>query len=190
MIYLRKRISRRKCDQSYFPADMLQSASDNRSSSMQPIKPFIWFQGQAKEAMNYYVSTFKNSRIIEIERYAGDQGIPGEQELKGKVLTGVFELNGQTFMCLDGGAQFELTGGISFLVEIDTQEELDQVWDRLASGGSPMQCGWITDKFGVTWQITPTSTATPEQKKALMQAMMPMVKLDAAALEAAFEAAK
>ncbi len=165
---------------------------------MNTITPFIWFKDNAEEAMNYYVGTFPNSKITTIERYAGDQGIPGEQELKGKVLTGVFELNGQPFMCLDGGDQFSLTGAISFLIEFDTQEELDTVWDRLLDGGQPMQCGWVTDKFGVTWQITPTSLgrmmsdpdATPEQKKALMQAMMPMVKLDSAKLEEAFEAAK
>ncbi len=165
---------------------------------MNTITPFIWFKANAEEAMNYYVETFPNSKITTIERYAGDQGIPGEQELKGKVLTGVFELNGQPFMCLDGGDQFALTGAISFLIEFDTQEELDSVWDRLLDGGQPMQCGWITDKFGVTWQITPTSLgrmmsdpdATPEQKKAVMQAMMPMVKLESAQLVAAFEAAK
>lgn len=165
---------------------------------MNPIKPFIWFNDNAEEAMNYYVQTFPDSKITQIERYAGDQGIPGEKELKGKVLTGVFEIMGQKFMCLDGGPQFEMTGAISFLIEFDTQDELDAVWERLVDGGKTMQCGWVTDKFGVTWQITPTSlgdmmsdpAATPAQKKALMQAMMPMVKLESAELEAAFEAAK
>jgi len=161
---------------------------------MQQITPFIWFNGKAEEAMNYYIATFPNSKIQHIERYAGDQGIPGEKELIGRVLTGVFELNGQTFMCLDGGNEFSLTGAISFLIEFDTQVELDSVWNRLVDGGTPQQCGWVTDKFGVTWQITPTAlgqmmsdpNATPEQKTALMQAMMPMVKLDIAALKAAF----
>jgi predicted 3-demethylubiquinone-9 3-methyltransferase (glyoxalase superfamily) len=165
---------------------------------MQKVTPFIWFNNTAEEAMNFYVSVFKDSKIIDIERYAGDQGIPGEQELKGKVLTGTFEILGQRFMCLDGGPQFALSGAISFLVEFDTQEELDTIWDKLMDGGKPQQCGWITDKFGVTWQINPKSlgemmsdpSATPEQKKALMQAMMPMVKLDGPKLEAAFKAAK
>lgn len=165
---------------------------------MQPITPFIWFNRNAEEAMNFYVDVFDNSRITHIERYAGDQGIPGETELKGKVLTGEFEIMGQRFMCLDGGPQFEITGAISFFMEFATQDALDKVWDRLVDGGKPLQCGWITDKFGVTWQITPTvlgkmmsdSSATTQQKKALMQAMMPMVKLDAAKLEAAFEEAK
>ena len=165
---------------------------------MHEITPFLWLQGTCEEAMNYYVETFPNSRIVEIERYAGDQGIPGEKELKGKVLTGIFELNGQQFMCLDGGPQFEMSGAISFLIEFDTQEELDKVWDRLLDGGQAMQCGWVTDRFGVTWQITPKSlgdmmsdpSATPEQKKALMQAMMPMIKLEKDKLEAAFNEAK
>lgn len=165
---------------------------------MQRVTPFIWFNNNAEEAMNYYVSVFKDSRIVDIERYAGEQGIPGEQELKGKVLTGTFEIMGQQFMCLDGGPVFEKTGAISFMVEFDTQEELDAVWDRLADGGTPQQCGWITDKFGVTWQIVPAAlgkmmsdpAATPEQKTAVMQAMMPMVKLEIAPLQAAFEGAK
>ncbi len=165
---------------------------------MRPIKPFIWFKTEAEEAMNFYVSIFENSKITQIERYSGDQGIPGEKELKGKVLNGIFEINGQEFMCLDGGKQFELTPGISFLVEFDDQDVLDVVWDKLLDDGVPMQCGWITDKFGVTWQITPTvmgelmsdPQATPAQKQAVMQAMMPMVKLDGLALKAAFDGAK
>lgn len=165
---------------------------------MQQIIPFIWFNDNAEVAMNYYVSIFSDSKIVGIERYAGDQGIPGESELKGKVLNGIFELMGQRFMCLDGGPQFKMTGAISFLIEFDTQNTLDAVWDKLLDGGKAMQCGWITDKFGVTWQITPKCLgammsdplATPEQKKAVMQAMMPMVKLDIAKLQAAFEDAK
>ena len=165
---------------------------------MQPIKPFIWFQGQAEEAMNFYTKVFPNSRVTHIERYTGDQGIPGEAELKGKVLTGVFELNGQEFQCLDGGPQFGTGGPISFVAEFDAQEDLDRVWDQLMDGGKPQQCGWITDKFGTTWQIIPTALgqmmsdpdATPDQKQALMGAMMPMVKLEVAPLEAAFKNAK
>lgn len=165
---------------------------------MSKVTPFIWFENQAEEAMNYYVSVFPDAKITGIERYAGDQGIPGEQELKGKVLTGTFEIMGQQFMCLDGDPQFELSGAISFLVEFDNQSELDRVWDRLMDGGKPQQCGWITDKFGVTWQIAPASlermmndpSASAKQKKALMQAMMPMIKLESAELEAAFEGAK
>ncbi len=165
---------------------------------MQKVTPFIWFENNAEEAMNFYVSTFPNSKILEIERYAGDQGIPGEQELKGKVLNGQFEVYGLKMMCLDGGPQFKPGGNISLMVELDTQEELDSVWDKLMEGGKPQQCGWIVDKFGTTWQIIPREfgemmsdpDATPEQKKALMECMMPMVKLDLPKLKAAFEAAK
>jgi predicted 3-demethylubiquinone-9 3-methyltransferase (glyoxalase superfamily) len=167
---------------------------------MSRVTPFIWFTDTAEEAMNFYASVFPDSKVGEIERYAGDQGIPGEQELKGKVLTGSFEIMGQQFMCLDGGKQpgFELNSAVSFLVEFENQEELDAVWEKLLDGGKPQQCGWISDKFGITWQITPASMgrmmsdpeATPAQKQALMQAMMPMVKLDGPALEKAFEDAK
>lgn len=165
---------------------------------MQKVTPFIWFESQAEEAMNFYVSAFPNSKIHEIERYAGDQGIPGEKELKGKVLTGIFEVYGLRLMCLDGGPIFKPGGNVSLLVEFDTQEEIDAVWDALMDGGTPQQCGWIVDKFGTTWQITPKAlgqmmsnpSATPEQKKALMAAMMPMVKLDLPTLKAAFEGAK
>jgi predicted 3-demethylubiquinone-9 3-methyltransferase (glyoxalase superfamily) len=165
---------------------------------MESIKPCIWFQGAAEEAMSYYVDTFPNSKITHIERYTGDQGIPDEQKLAGKVLTGVFELNGQEFMCLDGGPVFEMSGAISFVVNVETQDDLDKIWDRMIDGGQPQQCGWVTDKFGVTWQIIPTGLgrmmsdqhATPAQKQALMTAMMPMVKLDIAELEAAFNGAK
>ena len=163
---------------------------------MQKVTPFIWFENQAEEAMNFYVSIFPDSKIHEIERYAGDQGIPGEKELKGKVLTGIFEVYGLQLMCLDGGPIFKPGGNISLLVEFDTQEEIDSVWEKLLDGGTPQQCGWIVDKFGTTWQITPKALGemmtrgTPAQKKALMAAMMPMVKLDLAKLKAAFEGAK
>lgn len=163
---------------------------------MQKITPFIWFESNAEEAMNFYVETFPNSKIIEIERYAGDQGIPGEVELKGKVLTGIFEVYGLRLMCIDGGTAFKPGGNISLLVEFDTQAEIDSVWGKLMDGGTPMQCGWITDKFGTVWQILTKamgemmSSGTAEQKKALMAAMMPMVKLDLPKLKAAFDNAQ
>lgn len=157
--------------------------------------PCIWFTNQAEEAMNFYVGAFPKSKILEIERYAGDQGIPGEVELKGKVLTGVFEVYGQKIMCLDGGDVFKPGGNISLVIEFDTQDEIDKTWDKLMEGGTPQQCGWIVDKFGTTWQITPKefgeliSKGTPAQKKALMEAMMPMVKLEMPKLKEAFEKA-
>lgn len=165
---------------------------------MQKVIPSIWLEKDAEAAMNFYVDTFPNSKIHSIERYAGDQGIPGEAELKGKVLTGVFEVYGLKMMCLDGGPVFKPGGNISLLIEFDTQDEIDTVWDKLMDGGTPQQCGWITDKFGTTWQITPKEfgdmmsdpATTPAQKQALMQAMMPMVKLELPKLKAAFDSAK
>ena len=164
----------------------------------QKVTPFIWFEENAEEAMNFYISTFNNSKIIDIERHTGDRGIPGEDKLKGKVLTGIFEIEGMRFMCLDGGPLFKPGGNISFMVEFDTQEQLDKVWDKLNEAGTPMQCGWITDKFGTTWQIVPKSlgemwsdpNATKAQKDALDKAMLPMIKLDVAELEKAFSDAK
>lgn len=165
---------------------------------MGTIKPCIWFQGNAEDAMKYYIETFPNSKITYIERYTGTQGIPDEDKLVGKVLTGTFELNGQPFLCLDGGPVFEMTGAISLVVECETQDELDKIWDRMLDGGTPQQCGWITDKFGVTWQVVPVllgqlmsdTASTPAQKEAVMKAMMPMVKLESAELQAAFNGAK
>jgi predicted 3-demethylubiquinone-9 3-methyltransferase (glyoxalase superfamily) len=166
---------------------------------MARVTPFIWFKDTAGEAMEYYASVFPDTRVVSIDRYEGNQGIPGEEQLKGKVLTGVFEVMGQRFMCLDGGEQpgFALSSAISFMVEMKDQDELDAVWGKLADGGTPQQCGWITDKFGVTWQVIPKSlgemmsdtSATPAQKQALTDAMMPMVKLESAELEEAFRSA-
>ncbi len=166
---------------------------------MQKVIPFIWFEGNAEEAMNFYVETFPNSKIQQIERYESGMGIPGEDALKGKVLTGVFEVYGLRMMCLDGPSNvFKPGGNMSLLVELDTQEELDKVWEKLLDGGKTQQCGWITDKFGTTWQITPKIlsemmsdiSATAEQKKAITAEMMPMVKLDGPKLKAAFDRAK
>jgi predicted 3-demethylubiquinone-9 3-methyltransferase (glyoxalase superfamily) len=169
---------------------------------MSAVTPFIWFKDNAEEAMNYYVSLFPNSKIVEIQRYEGGSGIPGEDKLKGKVLTGIFEVMGMRFMCLDGGdvPGMQLnSSAVSFVVEFDSQDELDKVWDKLlADGAKPQQCGWIVDQFGITWQINPTNlgkmysdpNATPEQKKAVTQAMLQMVKLDGPKLEEAFNSAK
>ena len=165
---------------------------------MSQVTPCIWFTGNAEEAMSFYVETFPSSKIVHIERYAGGQGIPDEDKLVGKVLTGIFEVAGQSFSCLDGGPVFQPGGNISFMVEFETQDELDATWEKLLDGGHPQQCGWIVDRFGTTWQIVPAvmgrlmsdPNATPAQKQAVMQAMMPMVKLDGPALEAAFKQAK
>jgi predicted 3-demethylubiquinone-9 3-methyltransferase (glyoxalase superfamily) len=156
---------------------------------MKKITPFLWFDGQAEEAMNFYTSIFKNSRILSVQR-CGDAG-PGP---KGSVLTGTFELEGQQFMALNGGPHYKLTPAFSLFVSCETQAEVDELWDKLTSGGGqPLRCGWLTDKFGVSWQIIPRILGEllydPDPKKSarVMQAMMQMVKLDIAGLKRAYE---
>ncbi|HEY3411667.1 MAG TPA: VOC family protein [Armatimonadota bacterium] len=146
---------------------------------MQKITPFLWFNGQAEEAMNYYVSIFANSKIGTITR-VGDAG-PGP---KGSVLYVTFELEGQEFYALNGGPEFNFSPAISFFVSCETQEEVDELWDKLSAGGQVIECGWLTDKFGVTWQIIPRvlgellNDPDPEKSQRVMKAMMGMVKID------------
>ena len=118
---------------------------------MQKITPFLWFDNEAEEAMNFYVSIFKNSKAGKVARY-GDAG-PGP---KGSVMTASFELEGQQFIALNGGPHFKFTEAISFVVNCETQEEVDEFWEKLAEGGETQQCGWLKDKFGLSWQIVPT----------------------------------
>ena len=160
---------------------------------MPKITPFLWFDTQAEEAANFYVSVFKKkSRIVSVSRY-GDAG-PGP---KGSVMVVDFDLDGQRFHALNGGPTFKFSPVISFVVTCKTQKKVDHYWNKLlAGGGAPSQCGWLTDKFGVSWQIVPTiiSKVLGGQDKAkadrLMAAVMTMVKLDVAALEAAAAAPK
>jgi len=153
---------------------------------MQRINPFLWFNDQAEEAMNFYTSIFKNSKVLSVSRY-GEAG-PGPA---GKVMVASFELEGQKFMALNGGPQFTFTEAISFLVNCETQEEVDHLWEKLLEGGQPSRCGWLKDKFGVSWQIIPTilgklmSDPDPEKSKRVMQAMLQMVKLDIEGLQRA-----
>lgn len=158
---------------------------------MQKISPFLWFPNQAEEAARFYVSLFKNARITDTVRY-GDAG-PGP---KGEVMWVSFELEGQTFHALNGNPSFPFTPATSFFIGCETQAELDGLWDKLlAQGGKPMNCGWITDHFGVCWQVVPTVLGryvrdeNPAKAKAVMQAMMGMVKFDIAAIEAAYRSA-
>jgi predicted 3-demethylubiquinone-9 3-methyltransferase (glyoxalase superfamily) len=154
----------------------------------QKITPFLWFNGQAEEAMNLYVGVFKNSRIVSITRY-GDE-VPG---MKGKVLTGVFELEGQRFMALDGGPQFHFTEAVSLYVDCRTQEEVDELWARLSAGGEEGRCGWLKDRYGLSWQIIPTALGEmmqdkdPEKARRVMEAMLRMNKIDIAELRRAYE---
>ena len=155
---------------------------------MQKITTCLWFDGQAEEAAKFYVSVFKNGRILETA-YWGKTG-PGKE---GSVLTVLFEIEGQVFLALNGGPDYHFTPAISLSVGCKTQEEVDAYWEKLLAGGKSMQCGWLTDKFGVSWQIVPDilprSLADKDRAKAdrVLKAMMGMVKLDIAALEKAAE---
>ena len=152
-----------------------------------PIMPHIWFVDGAEEAMNYYTRVFPNSRVISIERYPDASLDPHFAGMQGKVISGIFELNGQKFACLDGGKQgFALNEAISFIVECKNQGELDYYWERLSDGTSE-QCGWCKDRFGVHWQIIPENMAALQMRPEQIQAMMGMKKIDIAALEAAGE---
>lgn len=157
---------------------------------MQKITTFLWFNDQAEEAANYYVSLFKNSKIGTVSRY-GESG-PGP---KGSVMVVTFELEGQQFMALNGGPVFQFTPAISLLVNCETQQEVDHLWDKLSAGGRKDHCGWLTDRYGVTWQIVPTvlgklmSDPDPAKSQRVMKAMMQMDKLDIAVLEQAARAA-
>ncbi|HZH41852.1 MAG TPA: VOC family protein [Gemmatimonadales bacterium] len=155
---------------------------------MQKIVPFLWFNGSAEEAVNFYISIFKNSRIVSLSRY-GDAG-PGP---KGAVMGCSFQLEGQEFYALNGGPQFQFTPAISLFVNCETQKEVDDLWAKLtAGGGAPDQCGWLRDRFGISWQIIPTTLGKllgdkdPARAGRVMQAMLKMRKLDIAALEKAY----
>jgi predicted 3-demethylubiquinone-9 3-methyltransferase (glyoxalase superfamily) len=155
---------------------------------MQKITPFLWFDDKAEEAMNFYVSIFKNSKRGRISRY-GEAG-PGP---KGAVMVVTFRLDGQEFMALNGGPHFKFTEAISLLVDCETQDEVDALWEKLSEGGAKGQCGWLKDKYGLSWQIVPTalgemmSDPDPEKSKRVMNAMLQMKKLDINTLKQAYE---
>jgi len=155
---------------------------------MQKITPFLWFDGQAEEAAKFYVSIFPNARLGTVRRY-GDAG-PGP---KGSVITVSFELEGLQFTALNGGPHFKFNEAVSFVVACETQEEVDTLWDRLSRGGQMQQCGWLKDRFGLSWQIVPTvlpqllGDPDPQRSQRVMEAMLKMTKLDIAALRRAAE---
>lgn len=155
---------------------------------MQKITPFLWFNGQAEEAMNFYISIFKNSKAINVSRYG--EGGPGQ---KGSVMSATFQLEGQTFMALNGGPQFTFTPAISLFVNCETQEEVDELWRKLSAGGSEERCGWLRDKYGLSWQIIPSvlgkllQDKDPEKVKSVMMAMLKMNKIDIKILKEAYE---
>jgi predicted 3-demethylubiquinone-9 3-methyltransferase (glyoxalase superfamily) len=160
---------------------------------MQKITPFLWYEDQAEEAANFYVSIFKNSRMIRITRYP-EAGEKASGRPAGSVMTVEFEIDGQTFTAMNAGPAFKFTEAVSFVVNCDTQEEIDYFWEKLiAGGGKESQCGWLKDKFGLSWQITPTimlelyNGSDRERDNRVMHAMLQMKKLDIAKLKEAYE---
>src|SRR5262245_9114407 len=155
---------------------------------MQKIIPFLWFDGKAEEAMHFYASIFKNSRIGKITRY-GDVG-PGA---KGTVMSATFQLEGQEFLALNGGPQFKFTPAISFFVNCETQAEVDELWEKLSAGGATNRCGWLQDKYGRSWQIIPSilgemlGDKDPKKAQNVMSAMLQMEKIDIKRLKQAYE---
>ena len=155
----------------------------------QRITPFLWFDGQAEEAAKFYVSIFPNSKLGSTSRY-GEAG-PGP---KGSVMTVAFELDGLSFTALNGGPMFKFTEAISLVVHCETQAEVDHYWDKLSAGGQQVQCGWLKDKYGLSWQIVPNALIElvqdkdPAKSRRVMAAMMQMKKIDIAGLKAAYAA--
>jgi len=155
---------------------------------MQKITPFLWFDNNAEEAANYYVSVFKNSKVLNVARY-GDAG-PGP---KGSVMTAEFELDGLRFVALNAGPRFKFTEAISFVVNCETQEEVDYYWGRLSEGGEKSHCGWLKDKFGLWWQVTPTilgklmADEDPAKAQRVMEAMLQMEKIEIEPLQRAYD---
>ena len=150
--------------------------------------PFLWFNDQAEEAMNFYVSLFKNSKVGRVSRY-GEAG-PGP---KGSVMSATFQLDGQEFMALNGGPQFAFSPAISFFVNCETQAEVDELWEKLSEGGEKQRCGWLKDKYGLSWQIIPSALGEMLQdkdagkSKRVMKAMLQMDKIDSEILKQAYE---
>ena len=155
---------------------------------MQKITPFLWFDGKAEEAMNLYVSIFKNSKVVSVTRWG--EGGPGP---KGTVMSATFDLEGQRFHALNGGPQFTFSPAISLFVNCETQQEVDELWDKLSAGGEKQRCGWLKDKFGLSWQIVPSVLGSllhskdAEKSKRAMQAMLQMDKLDIRRLQQAYD---
>ena len=157
---------------------------------MQPFTTCLWFDDKAEEAVKFYTSIFKDSKVSHVARYG--KNMPGKE---GSVVTVEVELNGQKFIALNGGPHFKLTPAISVMVNCETQDEIDHYWEKLLEGGAPQQCGWLTDKFGLTWQIVPAEIAgmwkngTPVQTQKMMEALMKMIKLDIKTLKQAYDQA-
>ncbi|MDQ1636951.1 MAG: hypothetical protein QOF62_290 [Pyrinomonadaceae bacterium] len=161
---------------------------------MQKITPFLWFDNNAEEAVNFYVSTFKNSKVGNTTRY-NEASAKAAGRPEGSLMTAEFQLEGQNFVAINGGPHFKFTEAISFVVDCETQEEVDYFWDKLtADGGQESQCGWLKDKYGLSWQITPRvliemiGDKDPQKAQRVMEAMLQMKKIDIATLKQAYEA--
>lgn len=158
---------------------------------MKKITPFLWFDDKAEEAANYYVSIFKNSKIGTITRY-GEEGAAVSGKSKGMAMVVTFQLDGRDFMALNGGPEFKFTEAVSFLVNCETQGEVDELWERLSKGGEKERCGWLKDKYGLSWQIVPTvlgemlQDKDAEKSERVMKAMLQMDKLDIRTLKRAY----
>lgn len=162
------------------------------TSKIQRITPFLWFAGQAEEAVNHYVSIFDDSRIVSTARYS-KEGAEATGQPEGSVMTVAFQLAGQDFTAINGGPMFEFNEAISLVVNCETQEEVDHYWSRLSDGGDPQAqvCGWLKDRYGLSWQVVPTlvgelmSDPDPEKGRRAMQAILKMKKIDVEALRLA-----
>jgi len=157
---------------------------------MNKITPFLWFDDKAEEAMNFYVSIFKNSKVLDISRYGKNAPYP-----EGTAFLVTFQLDGQNVMALNAGPEFKFTEAISMYVNCETQVEVDALWEKLSEGGEKSRCGWLKDKYGLSWQIVPTALGVllgdkdPEKANRVMQAMLQMDKIDIKKLEEAYEQA-
>jgi predicted 3-demethylubiquinone-9 3-methyltransferase (glyoxalase superfamily) len=159
-----------------------------KTNNRQKITSFLWFDGKAEEAATFYVSVFKNSKIVSVTRY-GEAG-PGPQ---GTVMSVIFQLSGQEFFALNGGRQFTFSPAISFFVNCETQDEVDELWEKLSEGGAKNRCGWLTDKYGLSWQVIPSvlgellQDEDAEKSNRVMQAMLQMDKINIEALQRAYD---
>jgi predicted 3-demethylubiquinone-9 3-methyltransferase (glyoxalase superfamily) len=168
--------------------ELFSKEKNYRRNYMQKITPFLWFNDKAEEAMNFYVSIFKNSKVGRVTRY-GDAG-PGP---KGSVMSATFQLEGQEFFALNGGPHYTFTPAISLFVNCETQQEVDELWEKLSAGGRKDRCGWLQDKYGLSWQIIPSvlgemlGDKDPGKAKRVMQAMLQMEKIDIERLKQAYE---
>jgi predicted 3-demethylubiquinone-9 3-methyltransferase (glyoxalase superfamily) len=166
-----------------FTAEIKLRSKRKEENDMQKITPFLWFDGQAEEAMNFYVSIFKNSKILSVSRSGAE----------GRVTGATFQLDGQAFFALNGGPQFTFSPAISFFVNCETQQEVDELWEKLSEGGENGRCGWLKDKYGLSWQIIPSVLGKmmhdkdPQKAKRVMNAMLQMNKIDIKSLQQAYE---